>query len=310
MAGRRSRLLVNYRSGRNARNPGRRAALVEAFSALGEVAQIEGEEGLGVTLRRWKAEGVDLLAISGGDGTMQRALVHLQAIWRDEQVPDLLLLHGGTSGLVPRSAGIRDSVRAVTHLREATEGGAPLEVRPFRTLMIGDRPAFTVGIGAFHRVAAHYVERGRRGEADHGRIGLRLFGSCLVGGPFAKRILEPLDYGAQLDELEFAPGELIGMHISSLDRFLLRTYGRIDLRDDGLRVVALRGMSRGTTLRGLLSMGTGLLPLPSAMDVRTTPAVTLLPRDGPIAYMADGEFYEADGPLVIRPGFDLPVVRI
>ena len=303
------RLLVNHRSGRNAKDPKQRAALVSAFDGLGEVAQTEDEEGLSTVLHRWKAEGVDLLAISGGDGTMQRALVGLRAIWGPEPLPSLLLLHGGTSGLVPRSAGVRSSVQAVGRLREAMQGGRPLDVQPFPTLLIGDRPAFTVGLGAFHRVALQYVERGRRGEADHVRIGLRLFGSWLAGGGFSRRMLEPLPFVVRLGDREFAAGDLMGVHISALDHFLLHTYRRIARDAVGLRVVALAPMDRWTMLRGFVPLGAGRFPLPRAMAVTAVPTVTLEATEGPIEYMADGEFYADEGPLTIGPGIVLSVVR-
>jgi diacylglycerol kinase (ATP) len=301
------KLLVNHRAGWNKHHPTQRAALAAAFAPVGEVAMVEARAGLTALLHRWKAEGVDVLALSGGDGTMQRALEAMLAIWGDAPLPHLLFLDGGTAGLVPRSAGTGRALTAVAGLREAVQRRAPVPVRPFPTLRIGDHRAFTVGLGAFHRMAVEYVARGRRGQRDHARMGVGLFGSWLVGGPFARRMFEPLPYPIHVGDRRFATGELFGLHVSSLDRFMLGIYRRLDLRADGLRLVALGPLTRRQLLAGMVPLGLGALPLPSPMLVTNTEAVTL-ESEGPIPYMADGEFFTSEGPLRIERGVTLSAV--
>jgi len=302
------KLLVNRRAGRNATHPVQSAAIIRAYERLGEVSTVEALSGLDALLRRWKDEGVDLLALSGGDGTMQRALEAMLRIWGTAPLPRLLFLDGGTAGLVPRSAGVGSSLDAVARVGVAIETGRPVPVRAFPTLRVGGRPAFTVAIGSFKRMAEEYVVRGRRGGGDLPRLGFKLFGSWLACGPFAARMLEPLSYDVQLDGEEVAPGGLTGVHISVLDRFLGAAYRRLDLGRRDLRVVALAPMTRSAMVGGLLPFGLGVGPLPRAMRVTAASGVTLR-ADSPIRYMADGEFYEGEGPLRIEPGIELSVVR-
>ena len=109
---------------------------------------LEGIEGLAPALDELAREGIDVLAINGGDGTVSTVLTRLFEARPFETLPALALLSGGTTNMNAADVGLRGKPgRALERLmRRAAEGGLdPLTV---------ERSVLRVGYGAA-RPAVH-----------------------------------------------------------------------------------------------------------------------------------------------------------
>jgi len=173
-------LVLNPVALKNERRPEVARALLKAFNKLGEAVQLDDSTDLGGKFAEWKQEGLDLLVISGGDGTMQLVIGELLSVWSGEPPPRLLLIHGGTGGIVPTSTGNPDPMEALAHLKRALRERRPLHAQILRTLRIGDRVTFSCGIGVFRRLVSEYSTYW--GSVDWSRIvfAARFAGSWLV----------------------------------------------------------------------------------------------------------------------------------
>jgi hypothetical protein len=269
-------------------------SVLQAFSEVGETALVDRESDLTDTFRRWSHEGLDLVAISGGDGTVQ------------------LLFHGGGAGVVSKGAGNPDPHKAATSLRAALDNRTPLTAQRFRTLRVDGRVAFSFGIGAFRRICAFYHTYRRPGTLAHVRLAARFAGSVVVGGGLARSTLDPTLTSVRIGDDTYSPSHFTGLYASSLERlWILRAYEQIPCPAGGFRVVGLLSMGRLAMMRGAVSFVSG-------RDERFfsdcllcgTQALEVQPDHAPLEYMTDGEFYVTENVLRVESGPSLTAVRL
>jgi diacylglycerol kinase family enzyme len=298
-------LLLNAAAGRNASSPEERLALRELFSPLGEIAEVASPDALAALFRGWRAAGVELLVLSGGDGTIHRALAALKETWGGAPFPALAVLHGGTLGVVAQELGGGAALAAAAALRSALlEGGDALTTRWLPTLAVGGRLCFNFGLGVFASLPAEFARR--RGERlAVGRLAARAVASALFGGALARRVLAPWPGEVSAAAAKLA-GPLVGLYASGLrSMWRFRGFSRLPRPEGSFGVLAVRG-GRVELLRKLLPFLRGEhRDLAPAAELFATHQLSLFPR-GSFLYMADGELYLHEGPLALKPG---PSVR-
>ncbi len=301
----RAGLVINPYAWTNQRWPDRRRALRGAFAPLGEVVETEDPGALPELLGRWCAEDKQLVAISGGDGTVHAVVNALLDVWTDRALPRLLLLHGGTVGVATRVPGT-EPVRQVAAL--ARRGGA-VRTRRVEPLLVGGRVAFNFGLGVFADLPAELLRSGDRGPGAVRALGLRTLASALAGGPLAARALAGWKGRVRCDGAPRGSGRLAGLYASALDMGLpgLRGFDRAPRPAGHLRVVTVDAGRRELVV-SLVPFALGLR-WGVAEGVRVESVRTLeLQPSAPGLYMVDGELAPLVGPLQVTAGPALDVV--
>lgn len=100
-------LISNLRSQRNRRGI---ATLREIAAARGNILhrELEGIEGLETALAEFAAEGIEVLAVNGGDGTIQAVASHLLNGAPFAKRPPIAVLSGGMTNMIAEDVGRRD----------------------------------------------------------------------------------------------------------------------------------------------------------------------------------------------------------
>lgn len=187
--------------------PALKGALKAALGSRGEVVETRTPDDLAGTARRFREEGVDLVATCGGDGTnlfTVSALVH--AYGRD-RMPGLAILRGGTVNTIAANLQVRGAPEEILRrlLSRAQGGEMPgrgqelLEVRlPGREPLYGF--LFAAAMGA--RFLEAYYAGPMRGPVWAGVLGLRTVASSLVTGRFARRLFQGVPMSLEVDGLK------------------------------------------------------------------------------------------------------------
>ncbi len=305
----RAGLVINPRAWANRARPWQRRALRGAFAPLGEVVETDDAEVLPALLGRWRDEGKQIVAISGGDGTVHEVVNALLLAWAGRPLPSLMLLHGGTMGVAARSACAEAPLRQVNALGRARARGDPLHTRSMETLRVGDRVAFNFGLGLFAELPAEFDRRGARGPGAVRDLGLRTLASALVGGRLATRALSGWQGEARCDGTLLGHGRLAGLYATALDHAALlhmRGFEVADRPAGHLRVVAIDA-GRLEVVRSLAPFALGLRRgVAPGVRIVATQVIELRPS-GPWRYVLDGELHTASGPLRIEVG---PVLEV
>ncbi len=114
----------------------------------GDVASTGTLEDVESTAQAFKDCEIDMVAISGGDGTAQRTLEKLLKVYGDTPLPPVLLLPTGTMNMVPASFGIHGKSLTVL-LRIVARYRHNLPIRCIRRnlLKVNDHYSFMFGVG-------------------------------------------------------------------------------------------------------------------------------------------------------------------
>ena len=306
-------LVFNPTALRNAKDPEASRGFLDAFNDLGEYVLAGEREDTIAALRNWKDEGLDLLVISGGDGTVQVVIDSMISVWQDSPLPQLLLIHGGTAGIVAKETGSVTPQMALSRLSAARATGRPLPVETLHTLSVGERVTLSFALGLFRQLSSEYITYGGQAAFSHLLLGARFTGSYLARGPMAKRTLIPCSYTILIDDEEYPPDHFVGLFASGLRRLeIFRPYQRVECPEDGFKVVGIQYMGPLTLMRGIRPLLTG--------DSQGLPDQLLLcgarqlevkcKEDSEIPFMVDGEFHTERGSITVRSGPDLSVVRL
>jgi len=299
-------LIHNPRSQRNRRHPlsvpaDLRQACPESLTALRE------------TLERWHSEDVDLVIVSGGDGTAREVFTLLPQVW-GASLPGVALLASGNANLIAAdvgSAGHGD--KGLRRLLRALSAGALRESR--RPLLAvhwandSRAPVYGMfaGAAALTRATSLAHEQVLAGGARHGwSVALTLIGAIretLRGGGWAQGTA--LNLAAGTDHPDPAPRFLF--LATTLERLLFGLWPFWGHASQPLRYLEIAAPPRRLLAR-----------LPRLLRGRPTPSmlkdgyrsggaaeIALCPADDTL--IVDGEAFHA-GPrgFVLKPG---PMLR-
>lgn len=305
----RAALLVNRNAWRNER-PGERDALRAAFGGLGEVAETTDIRELPALLGRWRDQGVDLLAVSGGDGTLHHVVNATRQTWGNEPMPRLLPLNGGTAGFVAGSVAPGRQVERMRTVREAIERGEDVAHHSIPTLEVQGRACFNVGLGIFADISAE-ISSGRhgRGSVAMGLAATRaVLGGVIGSGYFAREVLRGWRGTLQW---EGGPAEripLLGLYASAMDHNALgpaRGFYAGPRTSSTFRVLVIATSPRAAAVRLLpFALGRGAF---EGISIPVTRRLVLTP-DEPSTYVTDGEIIPFEGPLALDLGASVTLV--
>jgi diacylglycerol kinase family enzyme len=138
-------------------------ALIRRIAARLEVLDTEltcpDDPGGAHAIERWHRQGVEAIAVIGGDGTLRNVLNVLHQSGKARDL-DIVLLDGGSLGVVARMLGARDAWRRLLPLHDRAE---PVRYRPIPlpTLATEGGLGFVVAAGAGATVSRDFQQNRR-----------------------------------------------------------------------------------------------------------------------------------------------------
>jgi diacylglycerol kinase family enzyme len=204
-------IVNNPRARRNRGRPGLARRLREQLGEDGVVVDAATPDELARAIERFRAAGVDVVGVNGGDGTGHFVLTALANAFGDAPLPKLLLLRGGSMNTVAGGHGIRGGPEAIlAEVLAARRRGFPLRTAARDLLRVSadaaePRYGFIFGTGT----VVAFLERYNKSRSSPVRAALlvaRGVCSALVGGPFAEALgrREPLRVATDGDDWEDA----------------------------------------------------------------------------------------------------------
>src|SRR5215471_13326780 len=99
-------LITNPRSRVNLRDPGRPRRLSYLIGSHGQAEATRTLDDLYRVCEEFRKERIDVLGISGGDGTLHHTLTAMiRTYGSDQSLPPIAILRGGTMNTIARSFG-------------------------------------------------------------------------------------------------------------------------------------------------------------------------------------------------------------
>lgn len=314
--------MVNPNARRHAGDPDLGERLHDVLGRRGVVVESKSEEELPAIAQRFRRDGVDVLAIAGGDGTIGAVLTGFRATYGDAPLPMVALLRGGTMNTVANGLDIaRRTPQALLAALVDARAHGDVAVAERATMDVSEaggvaRVGFLFGTGVFAAFLTEYYagSGGAPSPASAAWTLSRMAVSVATGGALGRRLVaqvpvdlavdgEPWPCPSEAGYMTVAAGTVAQVGLG------FRPFPRADEAKDAFHLLALHSGALAT-LRILprVHRGEGL-PASHARDALARAAV-LTPLAPPLRYMLDGELGESDGPLTLRAGPTVRVARI
>ncbi len=176
----------------------------KAPDRLDQMAFIVGERGhckatqdlkdLEAVALQFRAKQIDILALSGGDGTIHNTLTTFIKVYGDEPLPRISFLRGGTLNTIAASCGIFGSPeKLLMNLIYHYHQGTPFKETTIRLMKVNDSYGVIWGCGVIFRFMDAYYQKGV-GSPSHAAWTLaRSIGSALFNMRFARDMFRRFD---------------------------------------------------------------------------------------------------------------------
>lgn len=305
-------IVNNPRSRRNLRLPGAARRLRDQLGDDGEVADAGTPDELERAVERFRAAGVDVVGVNGGDGTGHFVLTALARAYGGAPLPRLLLLRGGAMNTVAHGHGIGGGPERI--LREVLirrRHGFPLRTAQRDLLRVSAdggeaRYGFIFGTGAIVAFLEAYYGTGRPSPATAAALVARGVVSALVGGPFAAALTRRARVRVVTDGDEWEDGSFLAVAAGSTPEagFGFQAFHRCAEQPGFFHAVGVTG-TVGQLARSLPRLRRGR-PWRRRVAQDEVARVLVLEGDGP-RYTVDGDLYPARSSVRVETG---PAVEI
>jgi diacylglycerol kinase (ATP) len=313
-------IVFNPRSRRNVRDPSAARRLADALGDHGIVREARSRDELHRIAEDFKALSIDVLGISGGDGTNHVTITGFLNVYGARALPQLAFLRGGTMNTVANSVGIRRGkpegllgrlIRAYAH--RALEPLANVERRVMRIVGEAGRAepnyGFTFGTGVVYGFLAEYYAGGEPSPLVAAKTLARGIGSTLVQGEMIKRMARPFRGSVELEDGTVWPErDYLAVAAGTIDHIGLnfRPFYRYAERDESFHALGIHAsplqfvgeLPRIWRAEGMRD-GRTYESCSTRMIVRSA--------DGTMRYMIDGDLHTTQGEVEVTVG---PRVKI
>lgn len=327
-------VIYNPRSSHNRREPRAGDRLQRALADHGIVRRTDSLEALHSAAEEFREHDVELLAISGGDGTIGVTISELLDVYGDRTLPKLVILRGGTANTLADSIGVArlspdrllDSVlhgylARTGDLRELTRhvmrvSGSNSQRRDALRERLPPRPArfgFLCGVGVVSGYLQEYYASGPPSIRAAAKTLVRAIGSTLVHGPMIRRMAAPFRGWAELEDGTcWEQRDYLSIAAGTIDQIGLgfKPFHRAHERPNRMHVLGIYTSPFGfVTQLSRVWQGKPMAPGHSYEALVSNIRVHPLART--LDYMVDGDLYTCDGPLDISvgPSVSLMVLR-
>ena len=182
-------VVVNPRSRQNQRDPAAAGRLARRLGDHGVVRTAKNRDDLARIAEDFRKLQIDVLGISGGDGTNYVTITGFLEVYADEPLPPLAFLRGGTFNTVANAVGVPrgrpDGLLGRLITRYADRGRHPLEEVERHVMRIGDHYGFIFGTGAIYGFISDYNQAEVRDALWAAKVLGRAVGKVVTGQPTA-----------------------------------------------------------------------------------------------------------------------------
>src|SRR5580692_5225893 len=203
-------VVLNPKSRRNLRDPGAATRLARRLGDHGVLRTARSVEELYRIAEDFRRVDIDVLAISGGDGTGHVTLTGFLDVYGGGAMPQVALLRGGTMNTVANSVGVARGkpegllarlIRAYAARASEPLAGVERHVLHVTPLDKGDAHyGFLFGTGVVQGFMSEYYRGGDPSPLVAAKTLARGIGSALIGGETIRRMAQPFRGSVRLDD--------------------------------------------------------------------------------------------------------------
>ena len=310
-------VVFNPRSRKNLRDPGAATRLARELGDRGMVREARSIDELHRIAEDFKRIEIDVLGISGGDGTNHVTITGFINVYDGMALPQLAFLRGGTMNTVANSVGIPrgkpEGILGRLMRSYAARASRPLDNVERHVMRIGARRSrgpdrthygFLFGTGVVRGFLAEYYAGGDPSPLIAAKTLSRAVGSSLVRGEMIRRMAEPFRGAVALsDGTRWPERDYLAIAAGTIDQMGLnfRPFRRYAERPGCFHILGIHTSPMGFVRELPRIWRAQPMRGGKAYDA-TTPSAIVSSADGVMRYMIDGDLHETKGDIEIGIG--------
>ncbi|MBX3230181.1 MAG: sphingosine kinase [Labilithrix sp.] len=330
-------VIFNPKSGRNLRDPRAARRLAKTLGDQGVIREAGSIDELYRVAEDFRKLDIDVLGISGGDGTNGTTITGFLDVYAGNALPRIAFLRGGTMNTVANACGVprgkpegllerlcRAYVRRAAEplagverhvmcleAERGTNRGSDRPPASMRAPALAKKYGFNFGTGVVPGYLAEYYAYGK-GQPPNPLIAAKTLArgiaSAAVGGEMIKRMAAPFDGWVELEDgTVWSERSYLAIAGGTIDQIGLnfRPFYRYAETPNTFHVLGIH-----TSPLGFVSQLPRIWRAQPMRPGHTFEAVTshlVIRSRTPIRYMVDGDLHACDGALHVSIG---PRVRI
>lgn len=321
-------VILNPRSRKNLRDPSASLRLARTLGDHGVVREARSLDDLYKIAADFKKLDIDVLGISGGDGTNHVTITGFIDVYDGSALPQLAFLRGGTMNTVANSVGVRRgkpegllgglirayAARAAEPLLDVERH--VLKIEPTGKKSTEDRTqyGFLFGTGVVYGFLAEYYRGGEPSPLVAAKTLARGVGSTMVQGEMIQRMAKPFRGSVDIHAdgagraEKWPEREYLAVACGTIDQIGLgfKPFYRYAERPNAFHLLGIQTSAMGFVRElGRVHRGEPM------KDGKTLEAVTkraiVRSADGTMRYMIDGDLHSTVGEVELTVG---PRVKI
>jgi diacylglycerol kinase family enzyme len=306
-------VVLNANAGRTRRDPGLADRLRAKLTDDDLLVSTRSPDELSDAAERFRAHGVTLLAVVGGDGSASVTLSTFARVYAPDALPPVALLRGGTMNTVANGCGAPrgNPAALLASLAPRVRSGNGLHTSQRSTIRIGDRFGFLFGTGVVEGFLHAYYANGTPTPLSAAGVLARGVASALVGGPLVRRIASPCRASVDFaDGAHWPLQDYLTIAAGTVDQIGLgfRPFLRCDERPESFHLLGIYAPVAALA-RELPRIRLARPMRPGHALDRVTDRAVIRFEGGVARYMLDGEIFETPGELTLTAGPTITLVR-
>lgn len=295
---------------KNRKKPSLADRLEQTVGDWGTLYNTKGVEELPGIAEEFLKNGTDILAVNGGDGTLQLALTAFHKVYGEKPLPKVVILRGGTMNTVSNSLKIKGNPESILKgVVAKLEKGEKLRRIPQHTLNVNGHIGFMAGAAVVTKFLDEYYSSTTRGPAQAAKMVSKLCASAFLKTPYAENLFSKVPMRVLVDGRDLGQESymvILGCTVKEIGLGCKPTHRAYD-RPGHLHFIA-SSMKPGDLVKELCALWAGKDIVHPDMYYNGVAKSVRLEFDGTLGWMMDGELYDSKEAIQIGVGPDTKIV--
>jgi diacylglycerol kinase family enzyme len=304
-------VITNPRSRVNKRDPAKMRQLGYLLGSRGAAEATKSLDDLYRAAEEFKAAGIDILGINGGDGTIHVTLSAFLQVYGSAPFPKVAILPGGTLNTIAAGLGIRGKPQEMLYeVIDRYHQGEELPVVECNTLQVGERHGFLFGNGVVANFLEAYYATGKPSPIMGAKVLGRTVASVLFRTAFARKLLKRFVGQVTVDGEVWARRDFVTVMGGTVPEIGLgfKPFYRYREKADHFPLIGIHCKPLAL-VRDLSRIHRGM-PMRRDKVISTVAREALLQSDEPFSYTIDGDLYTGATELRLAIGPRLGLIRM
>lgn len=253
--------------------------------------------------REFKEKQIDILGISGGDGTNHVTITTFLKVYGETPLPKIAFLRGGTMNNIANALNIKGlPEKILSNLIFKYHSGEPFKMTEVDIIDVNGKHGFLFGIGLVSRFIEEYYRQGKKTPLYAGSLLLQFLFGALCHTKFLMKMCERFDTKVVVNGKEWGFKNFVSIYAGTIETFGLHfdPFHRAREKPGHFHLIGISG-----TPRNLLFGFPWIFmrkKVPSENYEEDVASDVVIELAEPMTYQIDGDIQPATDRIVLKTG--------